>query len=109
NLYVSGVSANTISNFTTVGTSVTAQFMYVRSSVPTRPMLLGDLNNSPVAGTNLSNAELGRIVTLTGDPITFGDDSQTGSITLRNATLATTPGASTNVRESPTGGGQIVL
>jgi hypothetical protein len=80
----------------------------VRSSLPTRPMLLGD-TSSPVDGINLSNPELaGLQITATGT-LTFGDDSQTGDITFRTAQPATTAGTTLVVSQAPAGPGKVVL
>jgi hypothetical protein len=80
----------------------------IRSSLPDRPMLLGD-TSSPVAGINLGSAELADIhITPTGT-LTFGDDSQTGDITFRTARPTTTAGAAIVVKQAPGGPGEVVL
>ncbi len=72
-------------------------------------MLIGGANSNPVAGINLTSAELARIFTTSTGTITIGDPSQTGNITLSTATPATTAGASTAVVQSSSGAGQIIL
>ena len=91
-------------SITALAASVTIQ-----SSVESRPMLIGGTNSSPVAGINLSSAELRQIVTTATGLVTIGDVAQTGNITLTTAIPTTTPGASLNVLESATGAGQIIL
>lgn len=70
-------------------------------------MSLGGTNNTAVAGINLTNAELARIVTTSHGTITFGDTSQTGNITFTTSTPATTAGAATVVVQS--GAGQTIF
>ena len=72
-------------------------------------MLIGGTNSNPVAGINLTSAELARIFTTSSGTITIGDPNQTGNITLNTATPATTAGAATVVVQSTSGGGQIIL
>ncbi len=102
NLYVDNFNNSTISKIAISGTVV------IRSSVPSRPMSIGGLSNA-VAGINLTDAELGQIVTGSQGAIVFGDSSQNGNITFTTATPATTPGASVIVQQNPFGPGSIVL
>jgi hypothetical protein len=85
-------------------TSVTIQ-----SSVESNPMEIGGTTNAAVNGINLTSAELAQIVTSASGTIAFGDTNQTGNITFAGAKTATTAGASTNVDQSTTGGGQILF
>ncbi|HEY5316077.1 MAG TPA: hypothetical protein VIK18_26350, partial [Pirellulales bacterium] len=90
-------------------TTATAAGIVIQSSVQSRPMLVGGTNSSPVAGINLTSAELAQIFTTSSGTVTIGDGQQTGNITFSTATPATTAGASVNVIESSTGGGAIIL
>jgi sugar lactone lactonase YvrE len=74
----------------------------VRSSLPTRPIQVG--GGSPVAGVNLSFAELARIIA--PGSLTIGDTTQTGNITFNNVSLSI---ESLQVVESSTGPGRIIL
>src|SRR5262249_28632465 len=80
----------------------------IRSSLPDRPILVGD-TSSPVAGINLGSAELADIHTTATGTLTFGDDSQTGDITFRTARPAATAGAAIVVKQAPAGPGKVVL
>jgi sugar lactone lactonase YvrE len=80
----------------------------IRSSLPDRPILVGDTSN-PVDGMNLGSAELAAIHTTATGTLTFGDDSQTGDITFRTARPATTAGAAIVVKQAPAGPGRVVL
>jgi DNA-binding beta-propeller fold protein YncE len=80
----------------------------IRSSLPNRPMLVGD-TTSPVSGINLSSAELADIRTTATGTLTFGDDNQTGDITFRTARPASTVGAAIVVKQAPDGPGRVVL
>jgi autotransporter-associated beta strand protein len=102
NVYVSNYNGNTITKSLPVTTQVTIQ-----SSVESRPMEIGGLNNAAVAGVNLTVSELARIITASTGTITVGDPNQTGNITLSIAQPATTAGASLVVVQS--GSGQIIL
>jgi hypothetical protein len=106
NLYAVNQGNGTVSKFTVPGQ---AGGVAIRSSVGSRPMLVGGSNSSPVAGINLSSTELGRIATIPGGTVTFGDSSQTGNITFAGAVTATSLGATTLVEQSPSGAGEIVL
>jgi hypothetical protein len=86
----------------------TTSGVVIRSSLPTRPMSLGETKNV-VAGINLSDAELAAIQTAASGTVTVGDSAQTGNITFTNATVATTAGASTVVMQAASGPGQIIL
>ena len=86
----------------------------IRTAQPGQSISVG----TSAAGTGLaiSNAELAQIfttasgtITLASGAITFGDPSQTGTITFAAATPATTPGTSVVAVQSPTGPGTIVL
>jgi sugar lactone lactonase YvrE len=102
NLYIAGSGNNVLMRYSVVGT------VTVGSSVESRPMSLGGADNA-VAGVNLTDAELARIVTGPLGSVVFGDAGQTGDITFTTATPATTSGASVVVRQSPAGPGKIVL
>jgi len=80
----------------------------VRSSRESRPMSLGGADNA-VAGINLTDAELARIKTGPYGSVVFGDSTQTGDITFKTATPATTAGATVMVLQSTGGSGKIVL
>jgi sugar lactone lactonase YvrE len=86
----------------------TAGGVVVRASLPTLPISVGNAA-VPVAGINLTSAELAQIQTTGTGTIAFGDGSQTGDITFTTATPATTPGAATVVVQDAAGPGQIVL
>ena len=107
NLYVSNI-VGSVSEFSTIATPE-ASSVTIQSSVESRPMLIGGTNSSPVAGINLTTAELARIYTTSTGTVTIGDSSQTGNITFSTATPATTAGATLNVIQSTTGSGQIIL
>ncbi len=108
NLYVSSFAqGNTVSKVTLVLAPV-AGGVVIRSSLPDRPMLLGD-TSSPVDGINLSSAALADIQTVATGTLTVGDASQTGDITFRTAQPATTAGAALVVSQAPGGPGTIVL
>ncbi len=107
NLFVANYSANTVSKFSPTVPATTS--VTIQSSVESRPMLIGGTNSNPVAGINLTSAELARIFTTSTGTITIGDASQTGNITLATATPATTSGAAIVLVQSSTGAGQIIL
>jgi sugar lactone lactonase YvrE len=107
NLYVANYAGNTVSKVAATTSPPVAGGVVVRSSLPGRPMLLGD-TSSPVDGINLSSPELADIQTTATGTLTFGDASQTGDITFRTAQPAT-PGASLVVSQAPAGFGRIVL
>ena len=90
-------------------TTATAGGVIIQSSVESRPMLIGGTNSNPVAGINLTSAELAQIETTASGTVTIGDSSQAGNITFSTATLGTTAGAAMNVVQSTSGGGQITL
>ncbi len=105
NLYIANTGNGTISK---LGAALPATIQVtIQSSLPSLPMSLG--GTSSVTGINLTSAELARIVTAPTGTVTIGDSSQTGDITFSGATVATTAGATTNVVQSTTGAGQIVL
>ncbi len=107
NLYVANQSGNVgVSKFSI---TPTAGGVTIQSSVESRPMLIGGTNSSPVAGINLTSAELARIVTTANGTVTIGDTAQTGNITFSTATPATAVGAALNVLQSTSGAGQIIL
>src|SRR5208337_4416979 len=105
-LYITNFNGNTISKVTAI--PATTQ-VTIQSSLPSRPMSLGGSNDAAVDGINLTSAELARIVTAPTGTVTIGDPTQTGDITFSGATVATTAGAATDVVQSPTGDGQVVL
>jgi sugar lactone lactonase YvrE len=80
----------------------------IRSSLPNRPMLVGD-TSSPVNGINLTSAELANIQTTATGTLTFGDDSQTGDITFRTARPASASGTAIVIKQAPDGPGRVVL
>ena len=108
NLYVANYYNNTASKFaaTSLGSPTTGGVV-VRSSLPTRSMILGGTSNP--SGIYLTNAELARIYTTANGTVTFGDSVQTGNITFTTATPITTAGASTAVVQAPSGSGQITF
>ena len=111
NLYVANAASTnngTVSEFSTTGVP-TAGGVVIQSSVESRPMLIGGTNSSPVAGINLTSAELAQIYTTSTGTVTIGDSSQTGNITFSTATPATTAGAGLNVVQSTAGSGEIIL
>jgi sugar lactone lactonase YvrE len=89
NLFVANYVDSTVSMF--AARAPQPGGVVIQSSLPTRPMLAGD-TSSPVAGINLSNAELARIRTAATGSITFGDPAQSGNITFKSATPAATAG-----------------
>jgi DNA-binding beta-propeller fold protein YncE len=107
NLFVSNFGNNGISKVTL--TAVAAPSLTVQSSVESRPMEIGGSNNSAVAGINLTNAELAFLVTSSSGAVTFGDSGQTGDITFKTATPATTAGASVIALQNPNASSKIVL
>jgi DNA-binding beta-propeller fold protein YncE len=108
NLYVANRDNNTVSKVAAALAPSATGGVVIRSSLPNRPMLLGD-TSSPVDGINLSSAELASIRTTATGTLTLGDDSQTGDITFRTARLATTAGAALLVEQAPAGPGKVVL
>ena len=108
NVYVTENFGGQVSEFP-VNVVPEASSVTIQSSVESRPMLIGGSNSSPVAGINLTSAELAQIYTTSTGTVTFGDSNQTGNITLSTATPATTAGATLNVIQSTTGSGQIIL
>ncbi|HEY5311060.1 MAG TPA: hypothetical protein VIK18_01030, partial [Pirellulales bacterium] len=109
NLYVVNDGNATVGEFSPASTTPTAAGVVIQSSVESRPMLVGGTNGSPVAGINLTSAELAQIFTTSTGTVTIGDGQQTGNITFSTATPATTAGASLNVIQSASGAGQIIL
>ena len=109
NLFVANSTGTTVSKFTPASITASASAIEIQSSVESRPMLVGGSNSNPVAGINLTTAELAQIETTAGGSITIGDGQQTGNITLSTATPATTAGAAVNVVQEVAGGGQIIL
>ncbi|HEY5314842.1 MAG TPA: MBG domain-containing protein, partial [Pirellulales bacterium] len=109
NLYVANYFGSTVEEFAPGSATATAGGVVIQSSVESRPMLVGGTNSSPVAGINLTTAELAQIFTTSTGTVTIGDGQQTGNITFSTATPATTAGASLDVIQSTTGAGQIIL
>nr|WP_303652791.1 Ig-like domain repeat protein [Paludisphaera mucosa] len=105
-LYITNFSRNTVTKATAAVAAT--QAVTIRSSLGDRPMSLGGADDA-VAGVNLTDAELARIVTSPTGVVTIGDAEQTGDLVLAGATLATTPGAVAAVVQSAAGGGRIVL
>ena len=106
-LYVANPGGTTVNKFAMVPTP-TAGGVVIHSSIPTRPMSIGG-GASDVAGINLTDAELAQIETTAAGTVTIGDSTQTGNITVKTATVATTPGASTVVVQATGGSGEITL
>ena len=98
---------NTVCEETKVAVGV-AGGVWIRSSQPSDPMSIGG-GNSDVAGINLTQAELQQIYTTATGTLTFGDDSQTGTITFHTVTPATVPGTNIVVLEALNGPGAIYL
>jgi sugar lactone lactonase YvrE len=109
NLYVANAGSGTVSEFAPASVTPATAGVVIQSSVESRPMLVGGSNSSPVAGINLTSAELAQIYTTAAGSVTIGDTAQTGNITLSTATPATTAGASVNVVQDTAGAGQIIL
>ena len=109
NLYVATFYNSMVSEFSLGSATSAAGGVVIQSSVESRPMLIGGTNSNPVAGVNLTSAELAQIYTTSTGAVTIGDNQQTGNITLSTATPATTPGAAVNVIQSTSGAGQIIL
>ncbi len=107
NLYVVNYGSATVSEFLQ-STTADAGGVVVRSSLPNSPMSLGG-GNSDVAGINLTDAELARLLTTASGTVTFGDSGQTGAITFHTARPATTAGAAVVVQQASAGAGRIVL
>jgi len=97
NFYLTTYHDDKMSEVTAQLASPVAGGVVIRSSLPDRPILVGD-TSSPVAGINLGSAELADIHTTATGTLTFGDDSQTGDITFRTARPATTAGATLLVK-----------
>ena len=108
NLYSANSGNSTVSKFSPTGGTPTAGGIVIQSSVESRPMLLGNIV-APVAGINLSNAELAQIFTSAMGTVTVGDTNQTGNITFITATPATTPGAAVDVIQSTSSSATISL
>jgi DNA-binding beta-propeller fold protein YncE len=108
NLYVANYGNSTVSKVAAQLAAPVAGGVVIRSSLPNRPMLVGDISN-PMNGINLSSAELADIRTIATGTLTFGDDSQTGDVTFRTARPATTGGAAIVVKQAPDGPGRVVL
>ena len=106
NEFIANELGNTITKVSAI--PATTQ-VTIQSSLPSRPMSLGGSNDDAVDGINLTSAELAQIVTTPTGTVTIGDPTQTGDITFSGAIVATTAGAATNVVQSTTGAGQIVL
>ena len=102
-------TSDTVNKFSPASTTPTASAVVIQSSVESRPMLIGGSNSSPVAGINLTSAELAQIYTTVTGTVTIGDSQQTGNITFSTATPVTTAGAAVKVLQSTTGTGQIIL
>jgi sugar lactone lactonase YvrE len=109
NLYVTNNGGTTVSKFSPAIMAPSAGGVVIQSSVESRPMLIGGTNSSPVAGINLTTAELAQIQSTSTGTVTIGDSGQTGNITFSTATPATTAGAALNVIQSTAGAGQIIL
>ena len=96
NTFVANAGTDTVSEF---ALQPAAGGVVICTAQPGQPI---SVDASTGTGLAISNAELARIFT-TG-AITFGDPSQTGTITF-----AATPSASVVALESPTGPGTIIL
>ena len=108
NLYVTN-AGNTVEKFAPASVTPTASSVVSQSSVESRPMLVGGTNNSPVAGINLTTAELAQIYTTSTGTLTIGDSLQTGNITFSTATPVTTAGAGLVVVQNAAGAGEVIL
>jgi hypothetical protein len=104
NLLVAILGDDTLSQFTVPPPVPTAGGVVIRTAQPGQPISIGTNSGTGLA---VSNAELAQIFTTALGAITFGDPSQTGSITFAAATPATTPWAS--VVDIQSGSGSIVL
>ncbi|HEY5314127.1 MAG TPA: hypothetical protein VIK18_16465, partial [Pirellulales bacterium] len=109
NLYVANNAGSTVEKFSPASSTPTAAGVVIQSSVQSRPMLVGGTNSSPVAGINLTGAELAQIFTTSTGTLTIGDGQQTGNITFSTATPATTAGAGLVVVQDAAGAGQVIL
>ena len=96
-----------IANTAHIGDTNTSA-VFIHPSLPTLSMSLGG-SNTAVTGVNLTDVELGQIVTAANGSITFGDPNLNGSIICTTATPATTAGAMVTLLQSGTGPGAIVL
>jgi hypothetical protein len=79
-LFVINRSANTVSEFAGKNSAGGA---VIRTAQSSQTMSIG--GNASGANINLTNAELGQIVTTAAGTITFGDSAQTGKITFQDA------------------------
>jgi hypothetical protein len=107
NLYVADTDNDEIREITPLTVDPASQ-VTIRSSLPSRPMSIGG-GSSDVAGINLTDADLACIETAATGTVTIGDGTQTGNITFKTATVATTAGASTVVVQATAGTGQIIF
>ena len=103
-LFVANLKNDTVSQFTVPPPVPTAGGVVIRTAQPGQPISIGTNSGTGLA---ISNAELAQIFTTASGAITFGDPSQTGTITFAAATPATTPGESVIAVQS--GSGSIVL
>ena len=105
NLFVASDQSNSLTEFLLAGPPPEGGIV-IQSSVESRPMLLGDTSGGPIAGINLSTAELAQLQPAADGILSIGDPLQTGNITFKAATPALAP---LNVVESTVGGGGIIL
>ena len=104
NLFVANGFGTTVNEFATAVPLAASGGVVIRTAQPGQSISVGSAAGTGLA---LSNAELAQIFTTASGAITFGDPSQTGTITFAAATPATTPGASIVAVQS--GSGTIVL
>ena len=105
-LFVTNHNGITVSEFAPVPVPA-AGSVVIRTALPSQTMSIG--GNAAGANINLTSAELEDLYTTAAGSITFGDSSQTGTITFNSATPATTAGAGTVVVQAAGGTGQIIL
>ncbi len=108
NIYATSYNNNKVVRYSNTLVSVPGGIA-IQSSVESRPMLIGGTNTPPVAGINLTSAELAQISTTSSGTITIGDAAQTGNITFTTATPATTAGAALNVIQSTVSSAAIIF
>jgi sugar lactone lactonase YvrE len=100
NIYVGDQDNDDVRVITPVTAAATSQ-VTIRASLPSLPMSLGGGSND-VAGINLTAAELACIQTTAAGGVTIGDDTQTGNIAVKTASVATTTGASVEIATTGT-------
>ena len=76
NLFIVDCNGQKVWQWTPTLTATTA--VTIRSSLPSRPMMIGGTNNAAVAGINLTSLETARLVTPATGTLTIGESAQTG-------------------------------